>query len=57
MENTKLYKHKNLNVTTALASYNKSYLATSLHIETCKLLLSLDFPLTSHDHSNSGDLN
>ena len=41
LENTKLYKHINLNITRELASYNKSYFAISLHIETCRLLISL----------------
>ena len=47
LENTKRHNRKNLNVTRDLASYNKSYLDISLHIETCRFLLSLDFPLIS----------
>ena len=52
--NTKIFDFWEL--ATELASYNKSYLAISLHIETYRLVLSLDFPLTNHNHNKCNDL-
>ena len=59
----KTFNHRNTKIfdfwelARELATYNKSYLAISLHIETCRLLLSLDFPFTNHNHSKCNDLN